>query len=380
MKKIEAKLKTSKGEWIPLEDWSFRIGAFEGVCNYVLTDEKASPIHGVIEYKGDKWYIQDTNSAAGISINEKKIQPNKPVLLGQNDKITIADTTFTFIMDLELFKSTDMRLINDLYKNWLLESDESMEERYKMEILHIVNERLSALGGEALLPEQSDAAKISESDGNQKSENEELLNRIKEHAKEGINSGEKEETEVLAGDEGGTPTTVLNDAEGDMPTTVLNEETGDLVTTLLSEEEGSAETTVLNEEEEEGETEVLSEEGDENTTVLNEQEQETGVLNAEPHCALERVNSKGGEIDIDTLPFIIGKAMSQVNYCLNEYGVSRRQARIFKGADNAFFISDLDSKNGTFVNGKRIAKNSAMKIKDGDMVSFAEYNFIVSIK
>lgn len=379
MKKIEAKLKTSKGEWIPLEDWSFRIGAFEGVCNYVLTDEKASPIHGVIEYKGDKWFIQDTNSAAGIIINEKRIPPNKPVLLGQNDKITIADMTFTFIMDLELFKNTDMRLINDLYKNWLLESDESMEERYKMEILHIVNERLSALGGEELLLAQSGAAKETESGAGQMLENEELLDMIKENAKEGVGSGEQVETEVLAGDEGDAPTTVLSDAEGDMPTMVLNEETGDLVTSLLSEE-GSAETTVLSEEEEEGETEVLSEDGDENTTVLNEEEQETGVLNAEPHCVLERVNSKGGEIDVDTLPFIIGKAMSQVNYCLNEYGVSRRQARIFKGADNAFFISDLDSKNGTFVNGKRIARNSAMKIKDGDMVSFAEYNFIVSIK
>lgn len=379
MKKIEAKLKTSKGEWIPLEDWSFRIGAFEGVCNYVLTDEKASPIHGVIEYKGDKWFIQDTNSAAGIIINEKRIPPNKPVLLGQNDKITIADMTFTFIMDLELFKNTDMRLINDLYKNWLLESDESMEERYKMEILHIVNERLSALGGEELLLAQSGAAKETESGAGQMLENEELLDMIKENAKEGVGSGEQVETEVLAGDEGDAPTTVLSDAEGDMPTMVLNEETGDLVTSLLSEE-GSAETTVLSEEEEEGETEVLSEDGDENTTVLNEEEQETGVLNAEPHCVLERVNSKGGEIDVDTLPFIIGKAMSQVNYCLNEYGVSRRQARIFKGTDNAFFISDLDSKNGTFVNGKRIARNSAMKIKDGDMVSFAEYNFIVSIK
>lgn len=379
MKKIEAKLKTSKGEWIPLEDWSFRIGAFEGVCNYVLTDEKASPIHGVIEYKGDKWFIQDTNSAAGIIINEKRIPPNKPVLLGQNDKITIADMTFTFIMDLELFKNTDMRLINDLYKNWLLESDESMEERYKMEILHIVNERLSALGGEELLLAQSGAAKETESGAGQMLENEELLDMIKENAKEGVGSGEQVETEVLAGDEGDAPTTVLSDAEGDMPTMVLNEETGDLVTSLLSEE-GSAETTVLSEEEEEGETEVLSEDGDENTTVLNEEEQETGVLNAEPHCVLERVNSKGGEIDVDILPFIIGKAMSQVNYCLNEYGVSRRQARIFKGADNAFFISDLDSKNGTFVNGKRIARNSAMKIKDGDMVSFAEYNFIVSIK
>ncbi|MEG1185562.1 MAG: FHA domain-containing protein [Eubacterium sp.] len=363
MKKINAKLKTSKGEVIQLEDWSFRIGAFEGVCNYVLKDEMASPVHGVIEYKGDKWYIQDTNSAAGINVNGQKIVANKPVLLSQNDTITIAETVFTFIMDLELFKNTDIRLINDLYKNWLLECDVSMQKRYRQEIFHLIGEKLNTLGENFILSEK---------------QNEVMIN---------IST---DETEVLSGD-GDMPTSVLIDIDGDNVTTVLNEETNDGATLSLSEE-GNGATTVLTEEgndittvlTEEGNdaTTVLSEEDEDATVVLNEEEDKDAkvVLNEESHCILERVNSKDGEIDIDTLPFIIGKAMSQVNYCLNEACISRRQARIFRGEKNAFFIADLDSRNGTFVNGKKVLKDSAVEINDGDMISFAEYNFIVSIK
>lgn len=69
-----------------------------------------------------------------------------------------------------------------------------------------------------------------------------------------------------------------------------------------------------------------------------------------------------------------------MNYVLDERGISRRHARIIRGNDDAsYYIADLDSKNGTYLNGKRLIKDSVVKMKDGDMVSFAEYNYIVII-
>lgn len=365
MKKNEAKLKTSKGELIQLENLSFRIGSFEGVCNYVLKDERVSPIHGVIENKENNWYLQDTNSAAGIIVNGEKIEPNKPILLNQNDCIMIADIKFSFMMDLELFKESDVRLINDLYKKWLLEVNESIQKGYQKEILYIVTEKINGIGIEEIGIKKSN----------------------KDKRKDPL---EESETEVLSESEGNMPTTVLNDIEGEESTTVLNPETGDITTIALTEEEGSMVTTVLSEEGSE-DTMVLSDETESldiensDTTLLNDSEDdetdcETAVLFEELHCVLERVNSKEGKIDIDKLPFIIGKTMSQVDYCLNERGISRSQAKIFMETDDSYYIADMESKNGTYINGKRIYKDTAVKMNDGDMVSFAEYNYIVTIK
>jgi len=367
MNKIEASLKTSDGELIKIKELTYRIGSFEGVCNYVIKNEQASPIHGVIEYKEKKWYIQDTNSAAGITINGKKITPNTSVLLNQNDEINIVGTRFDFIMDLDLFVETDLRLLNDLYKSWLFECDEKMQNRYRTEIIDIINKKLSLL---ALDNEAIDYNTVSE-------------NKKNDSKAAPMDEDDVFETEVLNGDEGELPTSVLTDSDGEMATTVLNED-DELATTLLSEEEGNMATTVLDEEDGDESTTVLNEEdsGQHNNLkqVMDEDENVTVVLQSNNECVLERVNSKKERIEINTSPFIIGKAFNQVNYVLDERGISRRHARIIRGNDDAsYYIADLDSKNGTYLNGKRLIKDSVVKMKDGDMVSFAEYNYIVII-
>jgi pSer/pThr/pTyr-binding forkhead associated (FHA) protein len=49
--------------------------------------------------------------------------------------------------------------------------------------------------------------------------------------------------------------------------------------------------------------------------------------------------------------------------------VSRRHARFFKQDDN-FFIEDLGSTNGTFLNGERIS--SPLQLRKGDLITFGE--------
>ena len=48
---------------------------------------------------------------------------------------------------------------------------------------------------------------------------------------------------------------------------------------------------------------------------------------------------------------------------------SRHHAQIFKVLHDAYVL-DLDSKNGTFVNGRRIAKHA---LKHGDVISIGNY-------
>lgn len=54
-------------------------------------------------------------------------------------------------------------------------------------------------------------------------------------------------------------------------------------------------------------------------------------------------------------------------------GISRRHAKIEEDAERKYVISDLNSLNGTFVNGKRIKKSM---LKNGDKISIGKYTII----
>jgi pSer/pThr/pTyr-binding forkhead associated (FHA) protein len=52
-----------------------------------------------------------------------------------------------------------------------------------------------------------------------------------------------------------------------------------------------------------------------------------------------------------------------------EHGVSRRHARIYT-RDGTCFVEDLDSTNGTFLNGERITPYLPYAFHDGDSLTF----------
>ncbi len=78
----------------------------------------------------------------------------------------------------------------------------------------------------------------------------------------------------------------------------------------------------------------------------------------------------GTEQEISTDEFLIGREES-CDLVLSDTEVSRKHARIFK-FKNKFFIEDLDSTNGTFLNGRDITKPQALS--DGDLVTIGEKN------
>ena len=60
--------------------------------------------------------------------------------------------------------------------------------------------------------------------------------------------------------------------------------------------------------------------------------------------------------------------------CLPTSVIAPNHARIFY-ADGNFYVEDLGSKNGTFVNGKELTKHPA-RIKNGDKIAFANIKFV----
>lgn len=80
-------------------------------------------------------------------------------------------------------------------------------------------------------------------------------------------------------------------------------------------------------------------------------------------------------IRMKRMPFFIGKIKKNVDYCLENDLVSRYHAKITK-EDNQFYITDLNSTNGTFLNGEALQPYDSKEIKFGDEITLANIRFI----
>lgn len=106
------------------------------------------------------------------------------------------------------------------------------------------------------------------------------------------------------------------------------------------------------------------------TTLLT-----NGLVNHGMYC-LKSQERNEDPILITSYPFFIGKAESEVHLRLEDSTVSRYHARIDR-EENEFFITDLGSTNGTFLNGTRILPFERLSIKERDfiVISRKKYEF-----
>lgn len=120
------------------------------------------------------------------------------------------------------------------------------------------------------------------------------------------------------------------------------------------------------------ESNVLSSEGRSSETVFL-----TDVKETEPFLQGCR-NGAAEKIPITKKEFIIGRLEGQADYICSNNAVGKVHAEIIC-KDGLYYIKDLNSKNGTFVNGERIESNTESEIKNNDSVSFAncEYTFVI---
>ena len=87
------------------------------------------------------------------------------------------------------------------------------------------------------------------------------------------------------------------------------------------------------------------------------------------------VNAASGERTyIYTLPFSIGKRTS-CNLSIRSNIVSREHARIVSDGMK-YFVIDMGSKNGTYLNGFQIPPSNEIEIKNGQTIIFANEKFI----
>lgn len=124
--------------------------------------------------------------------------------------------------------------------------------------------------------------------------------------------------------------------------------------------------------------------------VFCEEEPETKTLPVEPEedChtvllwskqpentrQLISLDGKREPISLAYFPFLIGKQENLTDYTLSDETVSRLHLRIDKKED-AYFLTDLNSTNGTFVNGRKLDNNETTKLSLGDQIGVADLQF-----
>lgn len=86
--------------------------------------------------------------------------------------------------------------------------------------------------------------------------------------------------------------------------------------------------------------------------------------------------SQDGEKDIllSYYPFIIGKQEGLCDYVLDKSTVSRLHVR-FDETENGYQVTDLNSTNGTFVNGRPLDANGTASVQPGDEIGVADLKF-----
>jgi len=105
-------------------------------------------------------------------------------------------------------------------------------------------------------------------------------------------------------------------------------------------------------------------------TVCLKKEEEGLVLRSE--------SAQGCDFKIKGESFLIGKKKDAVDGLIKNRGISRIHARISKEGEN-YYVTDLNSTNGTFLNGGRLDIHEKARIRAGDRVGFADVNYRVDL-
>ena len=77
------------------------------------------------------------------------------------------------------------------------------------------------------------------------------------------------------------------------------------------------------------------------------------------------------EFYLKELPVTVGKMKGNVGLCIEDASISRLHA-CFKDQGKEIVLQDLDSTNGTYVNGKRLASGEVTVIKRSDEIQFGK--------
>jgi len=93
---------------------------------------------------------------------------------------------------------------------------------------------------------------------------------------------------------------------------------------------------------------------------------------------LRMLRQKTGQtVVLNKNQFIIGKSQSLADFCIaDNQTISRKHALLFED-NGGWYVDDLNSLNGTCVNGQKVVPGQAVRLKGGDEISLSDETFLV---
>lgn len=85
---------------------------------------------------------------------------------------------------------------------------------------------------------------------------------------------------------------------------------------------------------------------------------------------------RGERISLASLPCVVGKVREYVDQVLDDSTVSRMHARFALDRDGKMTVRDLNSTNGTWINGERLQPNESRPIRQGDHIRMGKMEFV----
>jgi pSer/pThr/pTyr-binding forkhead associated (FHA) protein len=108
------------------------------------------------------------------------------------------------------------------------------------------------------------------------------------------------------------------------------------------------------------------------------QEEKTRLLHAPGPVLVSLDKDRSQDLPLNRDHLILGKSRSQCDIVLSGDTISRKHARIERRMDG-YYVTDLFSTNGTFLDGHRLESGQAVAMKDGAQLTIASTHFRVSI-
>lgn len=82
------------------------------------------------------------------------------------------------------------------------------------------------------------------------------------------------------------------------------------------------------------------------------------------------------DIHLVEYPFFIGKLKKNINYTIDREVISRYHVKLEKGdKEGELIVTDLNSTNGTYINGKRLEKQERGVLGEGDQLTLADVSY-----
>ena len=318
----------SKSLTVPVYDVPAVVGRDRGQVDVLLNDATVSRKHLLIGTYENKLTATDQGSTVGTIINGETLEPGIPYYLSEGDKVTIGKLDFVCHLNRErtgkkltlpTFMQKDTAAdTSEMNKADLAEAAEAAEAADKAEAAEVVEAAEAA--------DKAEAAEVVEAAA---AAQEEEAAEIVEAAEEAEERQELEDDVVIAG---------VPDAEPDaepviklMPDPEVEEESADPVSEL----------------------EDMGLEFNDRTAKFVYYSGQTAVETFE----------------ITATPFVIGRAKS--DYTPGAAGVSRRHCFIDK-TGGTYFITDLESTNGVWINGRRIKPYNRTALEYGDIIGIGD--------